>query len=262
MGHRRLAVVTGGSSGIGAATAAALAADGWRVVLVARGAEALHEVRDRIVAAGGDAVAEPLDASDGDAVIALADRVLEDHGVPEAIVNSAGAGEWRLIHETPPDLAVQMMSAPYQAAYNMTHAFIAPMVERDSGVLIHVGSPASVAPWPGATAYTAARWALRGLHESLRQDLSRTGVRSCHVMFAEVSTPYFEKNQVPREHLPKLNRWVPVTTPRECARVIVDTIERPRAQVLHPRSLRALYLQYRMVPALGRRFAAWGARRH
>src|SRR5688572_19850246 len=109
MAQRRLAVVTGASSGIGAAAAAALAADGWRVVLVARGREALDVTHQQITGAGGDAVVEALDAADGDAVVAMARRVLDEHGVPEAIVNSAGAGEWRFIEDTPPALARQMM---------------------------------------------------------------------------------------------------------------------------------------------------------
>jgi len=255
-------VVTGGSSGIGAATGAALAAQGWTVVLVARGAEALRDVGDRIAAAGGHAVVEPLDASDGEAVVAMAERVTNTYGVPDAIVNSAGAGQWRFIEETPPAMAEQMMSAPYFAAYNTTHAFMVPMLERRRGVIVHVGSPASLGPWPGATAYTAARWALRGLHEALRQDLIGTGLHSCHVMFSIVSSAYFDTNEVTDDVLPPLGKRIPPISPRECAEVIVRTIAKPRPQVLHPPALRRLYRQYQLMPAIGRRAVAWGARRH
>ena len=262
MDKQRLAVVTGGSSGIGAATAAALASDGWKVVIVARGAEALHSVRDRLVSAGGDVVAEVADAGDGTAVVELAARVVAGHGAPDAIVNAAGAGEWRFIEDTPPDLAAQMMNAPYFAAFNTTHAFMRPMLERRSGVIIHVGSPASFVPWPGATAYSATRWALRGLHESLRQDLIGTGLHTCHVVFGEVSSPYFESNAVPRETLPTLSRWVPAITPEECAGVILETVRRPRPEVIHPRRVWALVWAARLVPPVGRRVIAHGAPRH
>ena len=262
MNNQRLAVVTGGSSGIGAATAAALASAGWKVVIVARGAEALHSVRDRLADAGGDVVAEVADAGDGAAVVELAARVVSEHGVPDAIVNAAGAGEWRFIEDTPPALAAQMMSAPYFAAFNTTHAFMRPMLERRSGVIIHVGSPASFIPWPGATAYSATRWALRGLHESLRQDLIGTGVQTCHVVFGEVSSPYFETNEVPRTNLPAVGKVLRAISPRECAKVIVATIERPRPQVIHPPAVRALTVIGRAAPPLGRRFIAMGAPRH
>lgn len=259
---QRLAVVTGGSSGIGAATAAALAGDGWKVVIVARGSDALLAVRDRLVAAGGDVVAEVADASAGEAVLEMARRVAAAHGVPDAIVNAAGAGEWRFIEETPPDLAAQMMGAPYAAAFNVTHAFMAGMLARGSGVIVHVGSPGSLVPWPGATAYTAARWALRGLHEALRQDLRGTGLHSCHVIFGEVTSPYFETNAVPRTNLPNLNRWVKAVSPRQCAEVITATIERPRAQVAYPPVVRLLVRLGLLVPPAGRLLAAWGARTH
>ena len=262
MAQRRLAVISGGSSGIGAATGAVLAADGWRVVLIARGAEALATVRDRIAEQGGDAVTEAVDGSDGDAVIAMAQRVLDNYGTPEVVVNAAGAGEWRFIEDTPPGEAVQMMNAPYQAAYNLTHAFMSSLLQARRGVIVHVGSPASITPWPGATAYAATRWALRGLHEALRQDLAGTGVHSCHVVFGEVSSPYFETNAVPRETLPTLSRWVPAISPEECARVILDTIRRPRAEVIHPRKVWWLVWAARLMPPLGRRVVAHGAPRH
>lgn len=241
MTQRRLAVVTGASSGIGAAAAGALAADGWRVVLVARGREALEEVRERIVAGGGDAVAEPADAADGNAMIALAQRVLDDHGVPEAIVNSAGAGRWRYIEDTPPHEAAAMMGAPFFAAFHTTHAFMAPMLQRRRGVFVHVGSPASIIPWPGSTGYTTSRWALRGLHEALRQDLRGTGLHSCHVLFGPVASGYWENNPGTQEAAPRIGlRLVRELSPAECGQVVLDIIRRPRPQVLHPPVLRAM----------------------
>lgn len=262
MADRRVAVVTGGSSGIGAATVAALAADGWTVVAVARGQAALHDVRDRIVAAGGDVAAESVDASDGDAMVDMAERVVASAGVPHAIVNAAGAGEWRFIEDTPPQLAVQMMSAPYFAAFNTTHAFMAPMLELRRGVIVSVGSPASFVPWPAATAYVATRWALRGLHEALRQDLLGTGVSSSHVVFGEVASPYFDRNDVGRSDLPYLSKVLRAISPRECAEVILATIARPRPQVIHPPAVRALAAFGRLFPPIGRRVTAWGAPRH
>lgn len=262
MDNQRLAVITGGSSGIGAATAAALADSGWKIVIVARGAEALLSVRDRLTAAGGDVIAEVADAGDGAAMIDLAERVLAVHGAPDAVVNSAGAGEWRFIEDTPPALAAQMMAAPFFAAFNTTHAFMRSMLERRRGVIIHVGSPASISPWPGATAYASARWALRGLHESLRQDLLGTGVHTCHVIFGEVTSPYFETNEVPRQNLPALNRFVRPISPRAAATVITATIQTPRPQVVYPPVVRALAAAARIAPPLGRRVIAWGAPRH
>ena len=262
MAQRRLAVVTGASSGIGAATATALAAGGCRVVLVARGTDALEKVAEQIRGAGGDAVVEAADASDGEAVVALAARVLGEHGVPGVIVNAAGAGQWHFIEDTPPAAALAMMGAPYLAAFNVTHAFMPALLRANAGVIVHVGSPASICPWPGATAYTAARWALRGLHEGLRQDLLGTGVVSSHVIFGEVTSPYFATNAVPRDQLPTLNRWVRAIPPEECARVILDVIRRPRPEVIHPPAVRWLARGARLASPVGRWLIAQGAPRH
>jgi short-subunit dehydrogenase len=260
--NRKLAVVTGASSGIGAATARSLASDGWRVVLVARGRPQLEVVEQSITAGGGEAVIQTLDASNGAEVLAMADRIRLEHGSPSLVINSAGMGQWKFIEETPPDEAVAMLAAPYLAAYNTSHAFMPDMLDAGSGTLIHVGSPASRLPWPGATSYTAVRWALKGLNEALHQDLAGTGVTTSHVVFGEVSSPYFDTNQVDPEHLPKLGRLVPVSTPEQCARVIMKTIQQPRREVVYPFMLKVMYWLAALTPGPTRWLLARTGRRH
>jgi len=244
----KLAVVTGASSGIGEATASALATRGWRVVLVARGRDGLERVAAAMSGGAGRPIVAALDAADGDAVLAMAASVTREHGTPDLIVNCAGAGEWRFIEETTPRRAVAMMNAPYFAAFNLTHAFMPGMLARRSGLVIHIGSPASLMAWPGATGYTAARWALRGLHEALTQDLRGTGVRSCHVVFGEVSSPYFDHNPGSHERLPGANWMVPTTSPARCAEIILRVVRAPRPLVIHPFMLRFFYWTHLLVP--------------
>ena len=246
----RIAVVTGASSGIGAATARLLGSQGWTVVLVARRADRLEAVAREVVAAGGQAWVEPLDAADPAAVDAMAARVRTAQGSPAAVVNAAGAGVWRWMEDTSHEELAGMLGAPFLAAWNVSRAFMPAMLERRRGVLVHVGSPASVAPWPGATGYTTSRWALRGLHEALRQDLVGTGVRSCHVLFGEVSSEYFDANPDTHEHIPRVGRLIPTITPERAARIIVRTIERPRAQVFDPPMLAAMQAANRISPRL------------
>jgi len=149
----------------------------------------------------------------------MAERVRAEWGAPSLVINSAGAGEWRFLEETSPEQIVEMLGAPYLAAANTSAAFIADMLAAGRGLLVHVGSPASVMPWPGATAYTASRWALRGLHEALHMDLAGTGVRSSLVYFGEVSSEYFEANPDSHQHIPTIGAWIPVSTPERCAEV-------------------------------------------
>jgi NADP-dependent 3-hydroxy acid dehydrogenase YdfG len=245
----KLSVITGASSGIGAATARRMAADGYKVVLVARGRSKIDEVAAEI---GKNAVAEPCDASDGDAVLSLAERVRDEFGVPDVIVNSAGAGQWKLIEETTPAEGVTMMEAPYFAAFNITHGFMRDMLEQNRGVIIHVSSPVSIFTWPSCTGYAAARWALRGLHESLCDDLYDTGVRSCHVVFGKVSSSYFDNNPGVEDKLPGIAKTVRTISPEECANVIANAAIRPRRQVVYPIMLRIYVWSYALFPWLTR----------
>ncbi|MEE4272831.1 MAG: SDR family NAD(P)-dependent oxidoreductase [Thermoanaerobaculales bacterium] len=257
-----VAVVTGASSGIGAAMARALGVNGWRVALLARRAERLDVLARQITEAGGEALVEALDCADGSAVAAAADRIRTDWGTPSLVVNSAGAGIWRFLEETSHDEIDAMIGAPYLAAAHVSRAFLGDLIDRGSGLVIHIGSPASVIPWPGATAYTASRWALRGLHEALRQDLAGTGVRSSLVYFGEVSSEYFTSNPGSHEHIPSLGSWIPVTTPERCAEVLLDVVRRPRPVVYHPFALRLMAWSAAILPGPTRWLIAATGRKH
>ncbi len=253
---QRLAVVTGASSGIGRATAVQLAARGWRVVAVARRRDRLEQLAAHAAAVGaGEVVVEALDGADADAVAAMAERVQRRYGTPGAIVNSAGAGVWRWPEDTPPALMEQLLDAPFRTAYHVTYGFLGSMLRAGSGVIVHVGSPASFVPWPSSTGYSISRWALRGLHESLVQDLHGTGVHSCHVLFGRVTSEYFETNPDSWEHAPKLGKLIPAITPSEAAEVVVRTLHRPRRLVLHPRVLQLQFGLLRVAPGLVRTLA-------
>jgi len=256
-----IAVITGASSGIGAASALTLSDDGWRVVLVARRADRLEELATTIREAGGEAMVEALDASRGSAVNEMADRVLAIWGAPSLVVNSAGAGIWRFLEETTPAEIDSMIGAPYLAAAQTSRAFIGEMIAAGRGLLIHVGSPASVIPWPGATAYTASRWALRGLHEALCQDLRGTGVRSSLIYFGEVSSEYFQVNPGSHEHIPSLGSWISVSSPESCAEIVLDVVRRPRPVVYHPFALRLMVWTAALAPAPTRWLIARTGRR-
>ena len=126
----KTALITGASSGVGADAARHLSARGYRVLLIARGSAALQRVAESI---GGNAAVEVCDAASGEAVVALAERVRQRYGVPDVIVNCAGAGQWKLIEDTACEEALAMMQVPYLAAFNLSHAFMRDMLARRFG---------------------------------------------------------------------------------------------------------------------------------
>ena len=116
-------LVTGGSSGIGAAVGRAAALVGAKIVLLARDAEALASVVADIEQQGGTARSYAVDLADAAAAAEVCERITREVGVPDVIVNAAGAGRWLCLDETAPAEAVQMMAVPYFAAVFVTRAF-------------------------------------------------------------------------------------------------------------------------------------------
>lgn len=247
-----VAVITGASSGIGAATARAMAGKGATVILLARDADRLDAVVERIEGHGGAAAAYPVDLTDSEAVEETAAAIREEYGVPDVLVNNAGMGQWRSIEETEPEEAVAMMEVPYLAAFRTTRAFIEGMLEREQGHIVNVTSAASYVPWPGATAYISARWAVRGFSEALVTDLRGTGVGVSLVAATTVESPYWEHNPGSRERLPGIARLYGTLTPEDVAEAIVTAVETERSEVFVPFLFRLSVYANRLVPGLFR----------
>jgi short-subunit dehydrogenase len=245
-----LILITGASSGIGAATARAAARAGARVVLVARTQAALEAVAGEIRAAGGQAWVYAADLSDPVQVARMAVSVAREAGLPDIIVNSAGAGRWLFIEETSAEEAQEMMAAPYFTTFYTTRAFLPAMLARGSGQIVIINSPASRAAWPGATGYTAARWALKGFTEALRADLRGTGLSVTSVVPAKVLSPYFDHNPGTLERGPRLARLIPDLTTEQAAEGVLWAAAHNRREHVMPAMLRVFYGLHWLAPRL------------
>lgn len=242
-------LITGASSGIGAALARAVAGAGGRPLLLARREAELRQVADSL-GPGTEARVYPVDLSDPKAVDDVAGRITVEVGTPDVLVNNAGAGRWKFVDETSPAEAIQMMAVPYFAAFCITHAFLPAMIRRGSGHIVNVSSVASHFVWPGATAYTAARWAVRGFTEALRADLKGTGVGVTLFESGVVKTPYWEHNPGSRERVPKMGNLVPELTPEQVASAIIRGIEHNHHYVVIPFMMRMTILQHAVAPGV------------
>ncbi len=249
--HDKVVVITGASSGIGTATALATARRKARaVVLLARTREALERVAADVRALGAEAFPYPVDLTDAGAVDRMATAIESSVGAPDVLVNNAGAGRFLFVEETPPEEALQMIAMPYLAAFFTTRAFLPGMILRGSGHIVNVTSPAAYVPWPGATGYSAARWAVRGFTEALRADLRGTGVEVTLFTPGKVSSPYFEHNPGAEERIPSIARLYRTLTPQEAAEALVSGVERGARQVVTPALLRLTVWLHRFWPGV------------
>lgn len=258
----KLVLVTGASSGIGAATAQALARKGAHVLLVARGEQGLKHQAATIELAGGRASTYQCDLSDPAQIADLGEKVLTTVGVPDVVVNNAGVGRFLHLEETDLDELATMTAVPYQAALLVTRVFLPAMLERRSGWFVTINSPASRMPWPGATGYAASRWALRGFTTALRMDLRGTGIGVSEVVPGKVSSDYFANNPGAEDRIPSIARMIPTLTPEQVAEGVLKAIADERAELLFPWQLKAFEINARLTPRLTQ-YLSWrtGSRR-
>ncbi|SON63274.1 putative oxidoreductase [Mycobacterium simulans] len=219
----KITLITGGSSGIGEAAAKKIAEAGGTVVLVARTLENLEKVADDIRDNGGAAHVYSCDLSDMDAIAAMADKVLADHGGVDILINNAGRSIRRsleLSYERIHDYQ-RTMQLNYLGAVQLILKFIPGMRERGFGQIINVSSVGVQTRAPRFGAYIASKAALDSLCDALQAETINEDVRFTTVHMALVRTPMISPTTMYEKF--------PALTPVQAAGVITDAIvHRPR----------------------------------
>ena len=247
----KLVLITGASSGIGEALAKRYGRTGAHVLLLARNAERLGAVASVIRQSGGTATAYAIDLADAEAIEDTSARIAREVGIPDVLINNAGAGRWLPLVKITAEEALAMIKVPYLAAFNLTRAFLPYMITRRSGAIACVTSPASYLAWPNATAYIAARRALAGFTEALRSEVKGSGISVTLVVLGTVETPYWQHNPGSRESLPKASpRLAPTLSADEAAEAIFAGVEARKRTVVKPAIFRALFLLNALAPGL------------
>ena len=216
-------LVTGASSGIGAALAPQLAARGATVGIVARRAERLEQVLAHCHEHSPDSVMWPADLSDLRAAVRVAEEARERFGRVDALVNNAAIGKRKLVQTLTADDLDTTMRTNFTSPIRMAMTLLPHMIERGSGLIVNVSSMGGRLGIAHEAAYSASKFALCGWSESARIDLDRTGVKVKLVLPGPIATEIWERQ--PGE-LPGMYDGPFVTAP-DCASDIVRAIEDP-----------------------------------
>lgn len=231
----KTALVTGASSGIGAATALRLARGGMNVVLTARRLEQLERVAAQIDAAGGRARVAPADLAQPEERRGLLARVRREFGAIDVLVNNAGFGWYGYAAEMPLELAAQMLRVNVEAGTHLTLALLPEMRARGSGHIVNVSSIAGNLPSQGVTLYSATKAYLNAFTAGLVRELRGTGVAVTAVLPGPVDTAFFEKAAGHGGRHLGMERFG--VTPERVANAIWGALLRPRRDVYVPRGL-------------------------
>src|ERR1700690_1880524 len=186
----RLVLITGGSSGLGLALANLLAAQGANVWLIARRKCVLENAYKGLPAASGQRHGKiAADVSDWDQVQTAVASVIREAGVPDLLINCAGYAHPGYVQEIPIDVFREMMDVDYFGTINMVKALLPHMLERGDGYIVNISSAAGfLAPF-GYSAYSPAKYAVRGFSDVLRLELKPLGVRVSVAFPPDMDTP-------------------------------------------------------------------------
>lgn len=239
-------LVTGASSGIGAATARLCAAHGARVVLAARRAAELDALAEAIRAAGGQALAVPTDLGQRAAIDALVATAVAHYGRIDVLVNNAGVGGDLTLVDVADAALEQMLSINLLAPARCVQAVVPHMCRQGGGVIVNIGSVAGEVATPGF--YAATKFGLRGLSDSLRRELRGERIAVVLVAPGFIRTPMTADVRVP------------MPGPQAVARAVLGAIERPRRRVFVPRAYAALAYLAKALPGLADLVLGRGAR--
>lgn len=248
--RRKVAVVTGGSAGVGRATVRAFAGAGYDVAVLARGQAGRDGATADVATAGGRGLGIAVDVADAGAVRSAADQVETELGPIDVWVNVAFSGSLAFSWDTSDEEFRRMTEVTYYGQVYGTQAALRHMRPRDRGVVINVGSALAYRSIPLQAAYCGAKHAVIGYTQSVVTELAaeKSKVRICTVQLPGLNTPQFNWNLNKMRGHPR--PVAPIYQPELPAEAIVHLAEHPRRNLWVGISTAYTILGERLAPKL------------
>lgn len=218
----RVAIITGGGTGIGAATARALAGEGARVALAGRRIEMLAAAARDVEAAGGSAIAVPTNVLEESQINALVEKALEAFGRVDILVNNAGLGRWVKMEAMTAKVWDLSLNVNLRGAFLAAKAVWPHMMRQGAGQIFNVSSTAGLQPYEGQAAYCASKFGLNGLTEVLALEGRPHNIRAYAICPGAAETaiwgntvePEVLKQMMRPEDVAEVIRWLAVQPAR------------------------------------------------
>lgn len=249
MSHR-VVLVSGGSSGMGLATARACAARGDHVLLMARAPEALHRAAEQCRSAGAESVGVyPVDVGDDAAVGAAVERMRAEHGQIDAVVHSAGVVAYGRTEEQPAPIVEGVVRTNLIGSVNVVRHVLPAMRDRNQGTIVLMGSVIGHIAVPGMTPYAVSKWGVRALARQLQvENRDKGGVHIVYLSPGGVDTPIYLQGA---NILGTVGRPPPpVDPPERIAEAALRLLDSPRQRVQVGRANNLMRLGFNVLPWL------------
>jgi NAD(P)-dependent dehydrogenase (short-subunit alcohol dehydrogenase family) len=219
MSDERIAIVTGGSRGIGRAVVEALAGDGWRIYFCSKSADSVESAAKELTGRFGDRIAgRPVDVREQDQVDAFTDWVAGEGGGVDCLVNNAGLGRFGAVDELSGDQWREVLRTNLDGCFYFIRAVAPVMKRRGGGTILNVASLAARNPFAGGSAYNASKFGLLGLSDAAMLDLRHDGVRVAAILPGSVETEF---------HRTRRDDTSWMLSPEDVARACLDVLAYP-----------------------------------
>lgn len=235
-------LITGASQGIGKETTLLFARNGYDIILAARQADRLEAVADEVRSLGRDALAIPTDVRDPEQVNALVQKALEHFGSIDVLINNAGVYLLGSVEDCSLSDWHNIIDTNLWGYIHTIHALLPHFLERGTGTIVNVSSIGGKVPIPYQVPYTASKYAVTGLTESLEAELQPKGIQVCGVHPNFIKTDLMERaifrgkdeqDAQERHDLVENALKSPLLeTPEKVAHAIWDTVKHQRSNVL------------------------------
>ena len=220
----KVAVITGGSKGIGKAIAYGLAAAGAKVVIAARTRETLEQVAVDLRESGSEALAVPTDVTDADAVERLIQGTLDAYEHLDILVNNAGIGRFGPVVDFMPSDWDTVINSNLKAVYLCTKSALSPMLAQGSGQIINVLSVAAKVAFEASSAYCAAKAGALAFTKVLASEVRQQNIRVTAVLPGSVHTPFWDE-------IPQHPDFEQMLKPEHVADTVVSVCRQPSGMV-------------------------------